>query len=248
VIYLLIAVSIISYILLQAIETVSFGSRVAGRVVAMHALGTTLQQSLFTGSRLFLVFLLPTLAYLVEKKLDMVLYSGLVITSLFLSFLIACFVLVKLNSFQKIFQKIFTLYEEQHMPVAIMKVIFGKSKIDSKSLTSIPDFSMTHVIQKKTMVSFIAYTFLTTGFFVTFLLALVFFEYRLTLSQLSAFFHGVGAIIVGFYLDPMLSRSIDTIEDDQSWLMNVYSIFLGRVLSYLISSIAFIVVIVVSIQ
>jgi len=247
VIYFLLALSIISYILLQAIEIISFGSRVAGRVVVMHALGTTLQQSLFTGSRLFLVFLLPTLAYLVENKLNMVLYSGLVIASLLLSFLIACFIFIKLNSIQKSFQKIFILYEDQQMPAAIMKVIFGKSKVDSNSLTSIPGFSMAHVIQKKTMISFIAYTFLTTGFFVTFLLALVFFEYRLTLSQLSAFFHGVGAIIVGFYLDPMLSRSIDIIEDDQSWLVNVYSIFLGRILSYLISSIAFIVVLIVSV-
>ena len=133
------------------------------------------------------------------------------------------------------------------MPVAITKVIFGKSKLDSNLLTSIPDFSMEHVIQKKIIVSFIANTFLTTGFFVTFLLALTFFEYRLTLSQLSAFFHGVGAIIVGFYLDPMLSRSIDAIDDDKSWLMNVYSIFLGRILSYLISSMAFIVVFIVNI-
>jgi len=243
----LIIIIVISYILLQAIETIAFGSRVAGRVVARHALGTTLQQSLFTGSRLFLVFLLPALAYLVEKKIDIELYTGLVITSLFLSFLIACFVLFKLNSFQKFFQKIFTLYDGQHMPVAITKVIFGKSKLDSNLLTSIPDFSMEHVIQKKIIVSFIANTFLTTGFFVTFLLALTFFEYRLTLSQLSAFFHGVGAIIVGFYLDPMLSRSIDAIDDDKSWLMNVYSIFLGRILSYLISSMAFIVVFIVNI-
>jgi len=31
----------------------------------------------------------------------------------------------------------------------------------------------------------------------------------------------------------MLSRSIDSYSDDVSWLQNVYSIFLGRVLSYL---------------
>jgi len=220
---------------------------VAGRVVARHALGTTLQQSLFTGSRLFLVFLLPTLAYLVEKKIDIELYTGLVITSLLLSFFIAFFVLLKLNNFQMFFQKIFILYDGQHMPVAITKVMFGKSNVDSNLLTSIPDFSMDYLIQRKTILSFIASTFLSTGFFVTFLLALTFFEYRLTLSQLSAFFHGVGAIIVGFYLDPMLSRSIDAIDDDKTWLMNAYSIFIGRVLSYLISTIAFIVVFIVNI-
>jgi len=65
------------------------------------------------------------------------------------------------------------------------------------------------------------------------MLAVLFPENRLTLSQFTAAFHGLGAVIFAFYLDPMLSRSIDTYSDDITWLKNVYSILLGRTLSYL---------------
>ena len=70
------------------------------------------------------------------------------------------------------------------------------------------------------------------------LLAILYPENRLTLSQFTAAFHGVGAIIVAVYIDPMLSRSIDFHDDDISWINNVYSIILGRVLSYLFVLIA----------
>jgi hypothetical protein len=65
------------------------------------------------------------------------------------------------------------------------------------------------------------------------MLALLYPESRLTLSQFTAFFHGFGAVIFAFYLDPMLSRSIDNSSDDISWIKNAYSILMGRILSYL---------------
>ena len=64
------------------------------------------------------------------------------------------------------------------------------------------------------------------------MLAILYPENRLTLTQFTASFHGVGAIIFAVYLDPMLSRSIDLNNDEITWVKNVYSIILGRVLSY----------------
>ena len=230
---------VMSFICLQTIETISFGSRVAGKVVSRRALGTTLQQSIFTGSRLFLVLLLPALAYLVEQKISLSMYTSLVVISLFSTFVIGYFVLIRLNYFQKLFQEIFNLYEIQFMPTAILKAIFRKRIIKPNSQLSISIFSMKYIAPKKTIISFVAYTFLTTGFFITFMLALIFFDYRLTISQFAVVFHGFGAILVGFYLDPMLSRSIDIADDDESWLVNTYSIIFGRVLSYFVSSVVF---------
>jgi hypothetical protein len=245
VIYFLASLSIVSYILLQTIETISFGSRVAGKAVTRYALGTTLQQSIFTVSRLFLVFLLPALALLVENSISVELFLTIVVISLFLTSLIGSFVIVNLNYFQKLFQKIFILYEEGHLPTAIIRVLFKQHKIKSSSLIAVPRFSMIYFSQKKTIVSFVAYTFLSTGYFITFYLALIYSEYRLTVGQFSPIFHGVGAMILGFYIDPMLSRSIDKARDDESWLINMYSIFLGRVLSYFISSIAFLLIFII---
>ena len=238
-------ISVASYIIFQTIETISFGSRVAGKVVSRRALGTTLQQTIFTGSRLFLVLLLPTLAYLVEQKISIEAYTTVVIISLFSTSLIGFLVLLELNYFQKFFQKVFSFYEAQYMPSAILRAIFGKKNVDPNSLLSIPNFSLKYIALKKTIVSFVAYTFLTTGFFITFMLALIFFDYRLTISQFAVVFHGFGAILVGFYLDPMLSRSIDETAENEAWLINVYSILFGRVLSYFVSSVVFTIIFII---
>ena len=85
--------------------------------------------------------------------------------------------------------------------------------------------------------SSLAYIFLSTGFFLAFMLAIIFPEYRLTLGQLSTVFHGIGAVLLAFYIDPMLSRSIDDTADNEVWRCNVYSVFIGRVLSYLFSTV-----------
>ena len=82
---------------------------------------------------------------------------------------------------------------------------------------------------------------MVTGYFTGFMLAVLYPENRLTLSQFTTIFHGFGVVIFAFYLDPMLSRSIDSYADDATWLRNVYSILLGRALSY------FVVIILISI-
>jgi len=42
------------------------------------------------------------------------------------------------------------------------------------------------------------------------------------------------------YIDPMISRSLDVSLENNNWIDNVYSILIGRILSYLCASLAFI--------
>jgi hypothetical protein len=196
------------------------------------ALGTTLQQSIVTASRFFLIPFLPLLAYLVESGIRIENYLIIVIASYVLTFLMSIIILLKLNKFQYFFQKIFINYDKKTIPMAALQSILNSNQ--SYSLKPCKGFSLDRIEIKKTLVSCLAYLFLITGFFVAFMLALLYPENRLTLSQFTTFFHGVGAIIIAFYLDPMLSRSIDIYKDENTWIKNVYSIILGRVLSYLL--------------
>ena len=66
------------------------------------------------------------------------------------------------------------------------------------------------------------------------MLAVLYPENRLTVSQFTTLIHAFGILIFAVYLDPMLSRSIDNFSDDTSWLRNFYSILLGRMLSYFV--------------
>lgn len=214
------------------IEMASFGSRVAGRVINRVALGTTLQLSIVTLSRFFLIPFLPVLGYLVESGIIIHNYLIIVILTYSLSLLMSIIVLLKLNLFQSFFQKVFRNYDDRTIPIALLKTVLNLNK----NLKTQPceNFSFNKILVKKTAVACFAYLFLITGFFISFMLAILYPENRLTLSQFTAAFHGVGAIIVAVYIDPMLSRSIDLYHDNVTWMNNVYSIILGRVLSYMI--------------
>lgn len=225
---------------MQSVELASFGSRLAGRISSNLALGTTLHNTMYVGSRFFLVPFLPVLAYLVERGIGLNNYLIIVIISLSSVFIMSIIVLFKINQIQIFFQIVFMKNTDNQIPTALLKSLFfiSKSKTSFKKMNP---FSFEMIRAKKVFVSFLAYSFLVTGFFIAFALAILFPDYQLTLSQSTAVFHGFGAVIVAFYLDPMLSRSMDKLENNEAWVINAYSILFGRILSYLVACISFLI-------
>ena len=223
---------------MQFIETVSFGSRVAGKLVCRLSLGTTLQHSIFTISRLFLPPLLLSLSFLIESNISVQLFLQISVVLTLSAFFTSLLVLTHFNYFQLLFQRLFIGYESNTIPIAIVKVIFGKKKIftliDLEIIPKIRSLSL-----KKIATSGFAYFFLSTGFLIAFSLAILIPEYRLTISQSATVFHGIGAIILSMYIDPMISRSLDIELDNPNWVKNIYSIFIGRLLAYLLASVIF---------
>jgi len=231
-------IALLCYTTMQFIETASFGSRVAGKLVKRLSLGTTLQHSIFTISRLFLPPLLLSLSFLIESNLSIQLFlltaAALTITAFFSSLLI----LINFNYFQLLFQRLFIRYESNTIPVAIIKIFFGKkNKFNQINLEVIP--KIRNLSLKKIITSSFAYFFLSTGFLIAFSLAILIPDYRMTMSQLTTAFHGIGAIILAMYIDPMMSRSLDVELENSDWIENVYSIFIGRLLAYLFASATF---------
>ena len=231
-------VALFCYTFMQFIETVSFGARVAGKLANRLSLGTTLQHSIFVTSRLFLPPLLLSLSFLIESNLSIQLFllaaTILTISAFFASLL----VLINFNYFQLLFQRLFIKYQTNTIPIAIVKVFFGKkNKSNQVKLEVAP--AIRSLSLKKVMSSSLAYFFLSTGFLISFSLAILIPEYRMTMSQLSTAFHGVGALILAMYIDPMISRSLDVELENSDWIENIYSIFVGRLISYLIASATF---------
>lgn len=219
---------------MHAIEMHAFGARIAGRITNRVALGTTLTQTIGTGSRFLLIIFLPTLAYLVESGINFIDYLLIVVISYTLTFTISIVILFKVNQLQKFYQTVFQKYNQSTIPIALLKsVIIKKIDLEVYKFKDCDSFTFKKLFLKKTFVSFLAFIFIITGFFISFMLALLYPDSRLTLSQFTAVFHGFGAVIFAFYLDPMLSRSIDSSSDNISWLQNAYSIIMGRILSYL---------------
>ena len=237
----LIIIAVLSFTIMMMIETAAFAARAAGRLIGRPALGTTIHHSLFTASRFLLISFLPIIGFLVESNISYEKYFLTAVLCLSGSFLGSLIIIIHLNKVQKFFQKVFYLYKgSSTIPIALLSAIFIRKKHEIKYVNLKLKLTSDRLIPKKVFVSFLAYSFLGTGFFIAFLLSLIYTDYRLTLSQFTAVFHGVGAVIVSFYLDPMLSRSIDQIKSESDWINNLYSILIGRIISYLIMSITFI--------
>ena len=227
--------ALICYVAMQFIETVSFGSRVAGKVSDRLSLGTTLQQSIFIASRIFLPPMLLSLSFLIESDLGIKLF---LLTTTFLTtsaFLASLFVFLHFNYYQLLFQRIFIQYQSNTIPIAIVKALFGKKNelhlVHMKYIPKIRSLSL-----KKIVSSSLAYLFLSTGFLVAFSLAILIPDYRMTMSQTATLFHGLGAIILALYIDPMVCRSLDNKLENSEWIENIYSIFIGRLLAYILAS------------
>jgi len=236
-IYLFI-IAALCYVFMQFVENVSFGSRVAGRLTNRLALGTTLQYSVSTASRLLLPLLLLSLSLMIESSLSIQLFLIVATVLTILAFFSSLIVLIKFNYFQLLFQHLFALYQTNTIPISIVKLLSGRgvtfTPINLQSRPKIKSLSF-----KKIAASGFAYFFLSTGFLIAFSLAILIPEYRMTMSQLATAFHGIGAIILSMYIDPMISRSLDVELKDKHWMENVYAIFFGRVLAYLVAAFVF---------
>jgi len=229
-------IALVFYVTMQFVETVSFGSRLAGKLVNRLSLGTTLQHSIYVTSRLFLPPLLLSLSYLIESGLNIEFF---LITSVILvssAFITSMLVLIKFNFFQLLFQHIFELYDKYgNLPIAILKVILGEKINKTKKINIESSPKIFTLSWKKIMYAAFAYFFLSTGFLISFSFAILIPEYRMTVSQLTTVFHGIGAIILAMYIDPMICDSLDSGKNDDKWLNNIYSIFIGRLLAYLLA-------------
>jgi hypothetical protein len=231
-----ILLAIIFYITMQFVETVSFGSRLAGKLTNRLSLGTTLQHSIYVTSRLFLPPLLLSLSYLIESGLniDFFLITSVILVSS--AFIISLLVLVKFNFFQLLFQHMFELYDKYgNLPIAILKIFRGEKVNKRKQINIESSPKIITLSWKKIMYSAFAYFFLSTGFLISFSFAILIPEYRMTVSQLTTVFHGIGAIVLAMYIDPMICDSLDSGSKDNKWLRNIYSIFIGRLLAYLLA-------------
>jgi len=225
---------LLSYLLMQSVETISFSSRIAGKLSGRLALGTTIQTSIFTMSRIFLPPLLLSFSYMIESDLSLQMFLLIAISLIFSSFVASIFIIFRLDLFQSLFQKLFFFYDSCSLPAAIFKVITRKKTTEKRvHLTHFPKLRELSV--KKILTSTISYFFLSTGFLIAFSMAILIPEYRMTMSQLTTAFHGIGAIFLAMYIDPMMSKSLDIKTQNNQWVNNIYSIIIGRSLSYLFS-------------
>lgn len=215
---------------MQLVETFSFGSRVAGKLSGDLALGTTLQHTIFICSRVFLPPLLLAISFQIEsgETIENFMFLSAVMTGFAL--LLSVLIVVRLNSCQRQFQIIFFYSRNYRLPTCIWKLMSNDNRdivVINRDLAP----KVGYIRWPKLLASSFAYFFIATSFLLAFSTALLFPEYRLTISQFSSAFHGIGAGFLALYIDPMISKSLDVADDQEDWLANVFSVLAGRICS-----------------
>jgi len=216
---------------MHIVDSVAITSYVAGKLSGNFSQGASLQNSTYIASRLFLPFVLIILAYVIENGATLKEFMFYSMLHLLPIVLLIILITANINFFQKFFQRIIFFRQTKTLPEAVIFSLFSK-KNNQNLIDFSEEFSINKIVLRKTLVSSLAYVFLSSGFFISFSFSYYFEEFRMTISQLTTVFHGLGQILLAFFIDPMLSRSIDS-KNTNLWKTNLYSIMFGRFLAYL---------------
>ena len=231
--------SVAMYSSLHFLDTISMCSNIAGKLTNNISQGAIYQKSISVGARLFLPPVLIILSLLIEHNISTSLFFLIAAIHTFSAFLTTIISIYKINFYQQIFQRSFFYRQNLTLPVSLFKAVFVSKSKCPKSIEFKNKISFSKTRRKKLYVSIVSYFFLGTGFLLSFAIATVYSEFRMTISQLTSVFHGIGAIILSFYIDPFLSKSIDTVKRNEKWIDNLSSIFFGRLIAYLLATFLF---------
>ena len=198
--------------LIHLIEFSSYLSRVAGLRVGYPMLGYSFQQMFFVGTRFLFIALMPLIGFLVDSKIS----ANDYIYMLFLSMLSATLAYFLVFLFKEKIINIMSLLISRKKDVKIISV--SQSEIVYRNII---------LNNKKTIfLSAVVFCCYSLGAFIAFYFALIFYDYRTTISQMSGVVNGFATVLLTFIIEPMLAKKFD--ERDEQTVEILYSVLVGR--------------------
>ncbi len=198
--------------LIHLIEFSSYLSRVAGLRVGYPMLGYSFQQMFFVGTRFLFIALMPLIGFLVDSKIS----ANDYIYMLFLSMLSATLAYFLVFLFKEKIINIMSLLISRKTDVKIISV--SQSEIVYRKII---------LNNKKTIfLSAVVFCCYSLGAFIAFYFALIFYDYRTTISQMSGVVNGFATVLLTFIIEPMLAKKFD--ERDEQTVEILYSVLVGR--------------------
>ncbi|WP_180062670.1 lipid II flippase family protein [Acinetobacter sp. YH12114] len=210
----------ILFCLIHFVEFTSYLSRIAGLTVGYPMLGYSFQQMFFVGTRFLFIALMPLIGYMVDKQIP---------TNDYLNMLFACMLLASISYVIVFFFR--GVFIEK-----ISKLVLIKSGSEQAQINYFNSFSFEGLLKykKNIFLSAIVFCGYSLGVFIAFYFALIFHEYRTTLSQLSGVINGFATVLLTFIIEPKLAKSFD--EKNKDCINLLYSVLFGRFLGVAILS------------
>lgn len=236
----------LSFAIIHFLEYSAIMARIAGIQSKSHMTGYTIQQAVYVGTRLFIVALLPMLGFIVDSKIPQTTYqlmaaSGLIgaaILSLIAFYMRATLISYYVHVIKKYRANGNFASSFFSIPDEILK---NQTNMFQQVIESWRNAEGRRIICQSAAV----FAIYGTGVFISFYAALANFEYRASISQLSGIINSIGTVLLTFYVEPAISRGIDSEREDAQSL--VYSLLIGRffgiaILSQMLLVLAFLLI------
>ena len=240
---ILILLIILSFSLSHALNYLSYYARISGTSIGYPLVGTSLSKLLEGISIASLLLFLPAISYLVDKSLVEIKFF---IFIFFICFILSMILMIFIFFFKKkiieMLSKILITHIEKKKNIVLSFFYFWKVnfKYDNQSL-----YKYKFIVNKKMLiVSIIAFCSISSGFMISYSLAIYYIDFRLTISSLALYIHAIGQGLLLVFIDPKLNSSIDKIEiqnSHNSAIINTF--FCSRIISLILLSIVSLIII-----
>lgn len=231
---ILILLVVLSFSTAHTCNYLSYYARISGTYIGYPLVGTSLSKLLEGGSFASLLIFLPAMSYLVD--------GSLIEIKSFIYMFIMCFVLsmtlmTLIFFFKKkiieILSKILIIHIKNKKNIIISFFYYWKVnfKYNNHKL-----YKHKFIIHKKVLIlSIIAFCSLSSGFMISYSLAIYYTDFRLTISSLALYIHALGQALLLVFIDPKLNNSIDKMKTKNDYNVAVINTFFcSRIISLIL--------------
>lgn len=221
----------ILYAGVQMIEFSAVLTRVSGIASGNHVLSYSVQQSVYMGTRLLFVMLLPLLGFVVDSEVALGTYAVMTHAGLALATLAGLAIYWGRAGLIRYYVRLMEDYKVRGNLFRAF-LVFLKRPADPVTVTttvSMKSVLATPESRRILMLSTLIFSVYGVGMFISFYFALLFYENRAAISQLSGIINALGAVLLTFVVEPRVSQRIDQGHENAADL--VMALFCGRLLS-----------------
>lgn len=220
------------YGLIQAIELAAVLARIAGVKSDNKMLGYSVQQSVYMATRLMIVCFLPLLGFVVDFGVSKNAYHWLshlsLIAACCFGFLVIFFRARIVNYFADVVQR-FSVKKSGLLRCFVF-CLPGLARNDGRE--NVRNIFSVSSARKVFLLSILVYSVYSCGVFISFYLALIFPEHKVSLSQVSGVVNALAGFLLAFVIEPRIATEVDGNQEFSIKLL--YALLYGRFASVLI--------------
>lgn len=187
---------ITSYGVIHLLEYLSYYARVAGRVAGKPVTGYAIQNATTTVTRFFYLSLMPLLGFMVDKQVPTALYMKMGVGALIAAALLS--LAARAMRYRWIHLLANFILRRSAQPTITLA--------DVHASLDVPSTMRLGRIAVLAAAVFLCYSL---GVLLSYFFALVFHDYRSTISQLSGLINGAATVLLTFVLEPRVARIVD---------------------------------------